>query len=163
MTRWLFVAVVVLALGVGTPAFAQDDAHIGTWKINFEKSKVTPAPTGARPQSITRTYTKFGDGLQYRAETVTADGRHLVVGWSVFFDGKDYQFVGSTASDTIAIKKIDNYTFESTIKKGGKVVTTGTNTVSKDGKTMTWSFKGVNAQGQPVSGAQVFEKQVAGS
>jgi hypothetical protein len=64
-----------------------------------------------------------------------------------------------TTVDAIALKRIDNYTFESVQKKGGKVVTTGTNTVSKDRKTMTWTFKSTNAQGQPVSGVQIFERQ----
>jgi hypothetical protein len=36
---------------------------------------------------------------------------------------------------------------------------TGVNAVSKDGKTVTWTSKGINAQGQPTSGVQVFEKQ----
>ncbi len=35
----------------------------------------------------------------------------------------------------------------------------GTNTVSKDGKTLTYTSKGTNAQGQAVSGVQVFERQ----
>jgi hypothetical protein len=41
----------------------------------------------------------------------------------------------------------------------GKVVTVGTNTVSKDGKTLTWSFKGTNPQGQAVTAVQVFDRQ----
>jgi len=158
--RWLLLVIITLAVGAGSPIVAQEeDAHIGTWKLNIGKSKVTPAPTLPPPQSVTRTYQRFGDGLQYRADVVNAAGRRTTTGWSVYFDGKDYPFVGSTTVDTIALKKVDNYTFESVMKKGGKVVTTGTNTVSKDRRTMTWSFKGTNAQGQPVSGVQVFEKQ----
>jgi hypothetical protein len=45
------------------------------------------------------------------------------------------------------------------LKKAGKPVATGVNAVSKDGKTLTWTSKGINAQGQPTSGVQVFEKQ----
>jgi len=79
MTRWLSLAVVVFALGVASSVFGrQDDAHIGTWKQNFDKSKATPAPTV----------------LVLRAP-----------------------------------------------------------------KTMTYTFKGTNAQGEPVSGVQVFERQ----
>jgi hypothetical protein len=159
MRRWLFLAVIALALGFSSPVLAQEDAHIGMWKQNFAKSKSTPAPTGTQPQSITRKYEKFGDGLKYTSEVVTADGKRTTSTWSAHFDGKDYAFKGSPNFDAIALKRIDAHTFQSTIKKGGKVVTTGTNTVSKDGKTMTWSFKGTNAQGQPNSGAAVFEKQ----
>lgn len=158
MSRWLFVAVVVLAVGVASPVFAQD-AHVGTWKQNFEKSKIDPAPTAPRAQSITRTYEKFGDGLKATLVTVSADGKRTTATFSAHFDGKDYPYTGSAAIDAIALKRIDNYSFEATNKKAGKVVVTGTNVVSKDGKTLTWTSKGTNAQGQPTSGVAVFEKQ----
>lgn len=158
MSRWIFVAVVLLTVGLASPIFAQD-AHVGTWKLNFEKSKVTPAPTGPQPQSVTRTYEKFGDGLKATLETVSADGTHTTATFSAHFDGKDYPYTGSAAIDAIALKRIDDHSFEATNKKAGKVVVAGTNVVSKDGKTLTWTSKGTNAQGQPTSGVQVFEKQ----
>ncbi|HET7220724.1 MAG TPA: hypothetical protein VFJ02_21875 [Vicinamibacterales bacterium] len=40
-----------------------------------------------------------------------------------------------------------------------KSQTTYTRVVSKDGKTMTVTVKGTNAQGQPVNNVVVFEKQ----
>lgn len=49
--------------------------------------------------------------------------------------------------------------FGFTIKKAGKVTSTGTNVVSKDGKTFTQTLKGTNASGQPTSSVAVFEKQ----
>jgi hypothetical protein len=42
------------------------------------------------------------------------------------------------------------------MKKGGKVVGTGQEVVSKDGKTLTLTSKLTNAQGQSVS---VYDKQ----
>jgi hypothetical protein len=74
------------------------------------------------------------------------------------FDGKDYPFTGSGTIDTIAITRSGN-TFESTFKKGGKVVGTGKNTVAKDGKVMTYTPKGTNASGQPTSNVIVYDKQ----
>lgn len=44
MSRWLFVAVVVQAIAIASPVFAQD-AHVGTWKQNFDKSKTVPPST----------------------------------------------------------------------------------------------------------------------
>jgi hypothetical protein len=159
MSRWYFVAIALLAFSVASPALAQD-AHVGTWKQNFAKSTITPAPTGPPPQSATRTYEMFGDGLKATLVTVSPDGtRTTTVTYSAHFDGKDYPYSGSTTIDTIALKRIDASTFESTLKKAGKVVTTGTNVVSKDGKTMTYTSKGTNASGQPTSGVAVFEKQ----
>jgi len=159
MSRWILFAVVLLAVGIVSPVFAQEDAHIGVWKMNFAKSKITPAPTGPQSQSITRTYEKFGDGLKATLETVSADGKHTIAAFSAHFDGKDYPYTGSAAIDSIALKRIDDHSFEATNKKAGKAVVTGTNVVSKDGKTLTWTSKGTNAQGQPTSGVQVFEKQ----
>ena len=165
MTRWLSVAVVVLALGVGSSIFAQqDDAHMGTWTQNFEKTKTTPAPTGPRPQSVTRTYEPFeGKGVTATFVTVTADGKTLTSSYSAHFDGKDYPYTYSGASGGnlthIALKRVDRYTWEAVNKGKGSVTNVGTNTVSKDGKTLTYTFKGTNAQGQPTSGVMVFEKQ----
>ena len=157
-SRWLFV-VAVLALIVGSHVLAQDDAHIGVWKENFAKTKLVPAPTGPQPQSITRTYEKFGDGLKATFVTISADGKRSTASYSAHFDGKDYPYTGAPNIDTIALKKIDNYSFSNVNKKAGKVINTGTNVVSKDGKTMTFTSKGTNAQGQPTSGVVVFEKQ----
>jgi hypothetical protein len=155
--RWLFVAVVV-ALIVSSPVLAQQDAHIGVWKQNFAQTKLVPPPIGPQPQSITRTYEKFGDGLKATFVTISADGKRTTTTYSAHFDGKDYPVTGANF-DTIALKKIDNYSFSNVNKRAGKVVNAGTNVVSKDGKTMTFTSKGTNAQGQPTSGVVVFEKQ----
>src|SRR5689334_17741842 len=145
MSRWLYVCVVVLAVGVASPALAQD-AHVGTWKQNFAKSKQVPPPTGPQPQSVMRTYEMFGDGLKATFVTVNADGKSTTRGYSAHFDSKDYPAPGNEAAgfDTISLRRIDNYSFESVNKKAGKVITTGTNEVSKDGKTMTYTFKGID-------------------
>jgi hypothetical protein len=48
---------------------------------------------------------------------------------------------------------------EVTRKKAGKVVSTATSVVSKDGKTRTLTEKGVNAKGEKISNTLVYEKQ----
>ncbi|HEX4637619.1 MAG TPA: hypothetical protein VH189_15655, partial [Rhizomicrobium sp.] len=60
---------------------------------------------------------------------------------------------------TIALKRIDASTFISEIKKADKVVQRVRNVVSPDGKTITATQKGTNAQGQPYTDVLVFEKQ----
>ena len=163
MTRWLAVAVVVLALGAVSFAQQDDVAHMGTWRQNFEKTKPTPAPTGQRPQSVTRTYEPFeGKGVKATFVTITADGKKVTTSYSAHFDGKDYPYTysGTEGNFThIALKRVDRYTWEAVNKSKGKVTNAGTNTVSKDGKTLTYTFKGTNAQGEPNSGSLVFEKQ----
>ena len=44
-------------------------------------------------------------------------------------------------------------------KKAGKVVLTSTNVVSSDGKTMTITTKGVDADGRPVNNVRVYDRQ----
>ena len=156
--KTMAVAIALFAVGLSAPAFAQD-AHLGTWKGDIGKSTFSPAPTGPAPSSATRTYEMFGDGLKNTLTTVSAAGKISTTTYSAHFDGKDYPYVGSQSFDTIALKRIDASTFTSEIKKAGKVVATVKNTVSPDGKTMTVSIKGTNAQGQPTSSMTVFEKQ----
>ena len=159
MTRWLFVAVAVLALGGSSTVVAQSDPHIGVWKLNLAKSKATPPNTNPPPQSVVRTYEAFeGDGIKATFVTVSADGKQTSSTFSVHFDGKEYPITGAGNVTSIAMKRSDANTW-STTTKGPKTLITGTNTVSKDGKTITWSFKTTNAQGQPVSVVQIFEKQ----
>jgi hypothetical protein len=58
----------------------------------------------------------------------------------------------------VTLKRIDSHTTERVDSKGGKTVMTYHRVVSKDGKTMTVSSKGTNAQGQAVDNMIVFEK-----
>lgn len=154
----LAVAAAALTVAMASPAFAQD-AHVGTWKQNFAMSKSTPVPTAPQPRSATRTYAMFGDGLKFTAVTVSADGKKTTSTYSAHYDGKESPLDGNANADTIILKKIDARTFESTLKKGGKVTSVGTNTVSADGKTMTYTAKGTNAAGQAFNNVQVFDKQ----
>ena len=87
MSRGLVVAVFGVGIAVASPVFAQD-AHVGTWKQNFDKSKSDPAPTAPRPQSITRAYEMFGDGLKFTQVTVSADGKSATSTYSAHYDGK---------------------------------------------------------------------------
>jgi hypothetical protein len=66
---------------------------------------------------------------------------------------------GNATSDGIALKRVDASTFTSELKKGGKVVATVRNVVSADGKTMTTTNTGTNAQGKPTKSVVVYDKQ----
>ena len=74
-------------------------------------------------------------------------------------DGKDYPLTGSQNADKVSLKRIDARTMERTNKKGDTVVLIITQVVSQDGKTMTTTAKGTNAQGQAVDNVTVWEKQ----
>jgi hypothetical protein len=129
---------------------------VGTWRLNVAKSVYTPGPP---PRSQVRTYSQQGNGLKAVIETVQPLGIKTTAEYTAAYDGKDYPLSGNADADTIALSKIDARTFEATLKRGGKVVSTARNTVSMDGKTMTITTKGVNARNQPVSSTALFTKQ----
>jgi hypothetical protein len=100
----------------------------------------------------------------FTIEGINAQGNPMFAQVAYKLDGKDYPVATlgvQTVSDhsTDVFKLIDAYTVEFIDKRGGKVVATGTQTVSKDGKTLTYRGEGTNAQGKPFSNVQVFEKQ----
>ena len=66
---------------------------------------------------------------------------------------------GNPDVDATSLKRIDANTVEFTRKKAGKVVSTATVVISKDGKTRTVTEKGVNAKGEKVSNTLVFDRQ----
>jgi hypothetical protein len=120
------------------------------------KSKYSPGPA---PQSLTLKVEASGEGEKATAEGVNAAGTPTMLQYTANFDGKDYPLTGSPNADKIALKRIDARTTERTDKKGDRVVLTYTRVVSEDGKTMTVTVKGTNAQGQAVDNVQVWEKQ----
>jgi len=62
--------------------------------------------------------------------------------------------------DTLAVKRVDANTTSFEVKKtGGKYHVTGRNVISKDGKTLTQTAKGTDADGKPMTATSVFDKQ----
>ena len=100
-----------------------------------------------------------GDGEKAITEGVNAAGTATMTQYTAQYDGKDSPMTGSQNADTVSLKRIDARTLERTDKKGDKVVGTSTRVVSEDGKTMTVTTKGTNAQGQAVNNVTVWEKQ----
>jgi hypothetical protein len=143
-------------------AWAADDPFVGTWTLNIAKSKFDPGPP---VRSRTVTVEPAGDEVKWSIEQVDANGKLGTVVETLKLDGKDYPrtvtgSMGGPGGDTIALKRIDAYTLEETLKKGGKVVATYKQVVSKDGKERTATqMTGTNAAGQPVHSVLVFDKQ----
>jgi hypothetical protein len=132
------------------------DPLLGTWKMNPAKSRYDPGPA---PRSVTVTFAPAGDGVKVTADEVDADGKARQTEYTVKYDGKDYPIKGAANADTVAVKRIDANTTERTDKKGGKVVATFQRKVSTDGKTLTVTLTGTNAQGKPVNNAVVLDRQ----
>jgi hypothetical protein len=130
--------------------------RIGSWQNNIAKSKYDPGPG---PKSQTLKIEAAGEGEKVTSETVTADGSKTTTEYTANYDGKPYPIKGSATADTVALKRVDSHTTERVDSRGGKTVQTFTRVVSKDGKTMTVTIKGTNAQGKPVHNVVVFERK----
>jgi hypothetical protein len=156
-TFFTVVSVVVLALAGSGLAFAQTDAHMGTWKLNVAKSKFAPGQT---MKSETRTYEPTGDGYKLSGQRVDADGSTHPESFTVKYDGKDNPFTGDAyGADTLAVKLVDVNHIDATEKKGGKMLYTSKVVVSNDGRVMTITSKGKTESGQPINAVLVYDKQ----
>ncbi|MCA1583949.1 MAG: hypothetical protein LC791_03955 [Acidobacteria bacterium] len=74
------------------------------------------------------------------------------------FDGKPYPVTGNPDGDMVVAKRVSANTIETSYTLKGKPTTVNTRVVSADGKTLTVTTTGTNAQGQKVNNVQVFEK-----
>jgi len=127
---------------------------IGTWQFNPAKSTFT----GRAPKGQLRTYAIAGDAEKLTAKGISADGKPTLVRYTARYDGKDYPITGSLGGDIISLKRIDEYTTESTQKRAGKPVIIATRVVSKDGKTLTVTSKGTTAEGEAINNVMVFDR-----
>jgi len=133
------------------------DPLTGTWDLNLAKS--TFSSNVPAPKSQTRTYEATGQQDKMTGEIIYADGNRVTLQYTANLDGKDYPFEGWAMADTISLTPVDTLTTTYTQKKEGKVVGGGTRVISKDGKTMTISFKGTDPKGQPMEFILVFDKR----
>jgi len=147
------ILVAVLALAV--IAWGAD-TNVGTWKLNLDKSKYRPGPA---PKSATLTIEAQDGGIKYASHGESAEGSPTHIEFTATYDGKDNPVTGSPDFNSIALKRIDAHTVESTTKKDGTVMLTSRTVVSHDGKTRTLTSKGRNAAGQDVNNVVVYDRQ----
>ncbi len=131
------------------------NVNMGTWKLNEAKSKI---PAGA-PKNLTVKYEAAGDSVKATVDGVDGQGKPTHNVWTGKFDGKDYPVTGDPASDTRAIKQIDEHHLELTVKKGGKVTISGKLVVAPDGKSRTLTASGTDAMGMKMESVTVYDKQ----
>ena len=131
------------------------DPVLGTWNLNLAKSKYVPGPP---PKSEVRIYEADSAGVKTTITTVYQDGNSVTVRYPANYDGREHPVSGSTATDGIVMRKIDDYTADSTLIHAGVVVGTARRVVSPDGKTMAITYQG-ESQGEKVNNKGVYEKK----
>jgi formylglycine-generating enzyme required for sulfatase activity len=152
-TRTILLTLVVCFVGAAAALAA--DANVGTWKLNSAKSKFTPGT----PKNDTVIVEVAGDNMKVTVDGTDGDGKPAHNTWTGKFDGKDYPVTGDAASDMRSYTKVNDRTLTLTLKKDGKVTTTGRIVVSADGKSRTVTTTGTDPQGKKVSGTAVYDKQ----
>jgi hypothetical protein len=152
-TLLLFVPAVIWA----------DDPFAGTWKLNASKSKYDK---GSPPKEQIVTITNSGDS-QLNSVTITpASGNPVSYRYTVPVKGGTGEVSlqrdasGSQGSfDAVTGKRPNENTRDLRFTLNGKDVRTVHSVVSKDGKTMRVTVKGMDALGNPVDAVMVLEKQ----
>ena len=127
---------------------AADNPFIGTWKLNVAKSKFNPGPP-LQSQTVTI-------GADNKVEVSGVDGKGQTVNWSYTFAPGEATITGipdATVIETRTGNTVDH------AWKMGKSIEKGRGVISKDGKTMTYTLTGTNADGKKISDRSLYEKQ----
>jgi hypothetical protein len=153
----LNVSLLLSVLAVMAVTLFAADTAAGTWKLNAAKSKFTGSVV-IKSQTDVREATPDG-GMKVTRTGQSADGTPIKGSYTYKYDGKEYPATG-LAFDVLAVKRVDaNKTTFEVKKTGGKYHVTGQTVISADGKTMTQTAKGTDADGKPISSTVVFDKQ----
>ena len=150
------VARLILVMTITAIGLVGADTSLGTWKRNIAKSTPsTPNPITC----LTMVIEAYDGGIRTTMTGERKDGTAYNSSYTAKYDGKEYPVTGATAN-TISIKQIDANTFAFDTKKTGvKYHVTGRTVISKDGKTMTTTGKGVDDAGKPLSLTIVYDKK----
>ena len=149
---------VVAMLSISAGLLAADNPFVGTWKLNFAKTKSTRQ--GPPPKSRTIQYEPYSeDGIKSSMITVDAQGKSSHEEYAAKFDGRDYEITGDDPRQII-LKRIDAKNFEATYKRHGAATSHARFVVSKDGKTLTITTSGTAGNGERYSNdMRVYDKQ----
>ena len=135
----------LLALMLLTPAIAVASSPFdGTWKMRLDSLKVSGKPD----------VFEVGNGTYSCVSCVPA--------YKIKADGTDQPVQGQDYFDHKAVNVTGPSSVELTNKKDGKVVSTASVSVSADGSTMTWKWKG-NVGEKPTSGVNTYKRVAPGA
>jgi hypothetical protein len=134
------------------------DAFTGTWKMNTAKSTFAK---GKEVKELTATVIEQGENRMVTAKGTGTDGKAISTKYSAPAKGGPVNYTegGPVAGTTVVSKRVDANTIDSTATLNGKQVGTTHAVVSKDGKTLTMTRKGVDDKGKAVEGVEVYSRQ----
>jgi hypothetical protein len=149
-------AVALLLIAVPGSALAAD-AFVGTYKLNAAKSATSG---GQLPPEMTLTISEEGNNLLIATSAKAADGTPIPSDvLTVPKAGGTVRAPQGASYDMNRVSRRDPNTIEMVALQNGKEKTRVKFALSKDGKTLTRSFTSTNAQGKPVNGTSVLERE----
>ncbi len=154
----MFTRVLVVSAIATVSAFCADSS-IGTWKVNMEKSKYTPAPWTVK--NLTAVREAAPGGVKVTVSGEQTNGTAINSSYTAKFNGSPATVEGQSAPyDSISVKQVNANTFTYAAKNSKtKYRASGRTVISSDGKTMTTRAKGTDAQGKPMTLLLVYDKQ----
>ena len=134
------------------------DPFVGTYRLNATKSATTG---GQMPAELTLTISEEGTNLLVATSGKTAAGAAISAdvltlpkaGGTVKAPSSERNF------DSTVVKRTNANTIDVVAMQKGKERTRVKFALSRDGKTLTRSFTSTNAQGRPVQGSTVLERE----
>ena len=153
------VVIVALIALVNSTAVAQSvEPSVGTWKVNLAKSTYSPGPKPTVAATVN--VEPSGSGIKTTIDGVNPQGKPTHTEVVGMFDGQDNPVKGAQApNSTVAYTRVNGRTYDAVGKVNGKPTVTTRVAISADGKTLTATQTGTNAQGQTVSNVIVADKQ----
>jgi hypothetical protein len=150
------IAVLSLAICFALGTVCSASPQMGKWKLNESKSQF--APGAAKNKMVV--YSAAGDQVKVTVDGIDGSGQKAHNEWMGKFDGRDYAVTGDPTADMRSYKMIDDRTLALTVKKGGKVTTTGRIVVSADGKSRTVTTTSKDDKGKKMTNLAVFDKKM---
>jgi len=154
-----FLTKTLLAFAITTITAFGADNSLGTWKLNVEKSKYTPAPFPIK--SLTTVREAADGGVKVTTTGERADGTQVNTTYTAKYDGSESTVTGSgVLYDKVSVKQANANTLTDQRKKtGGSYQASSRTVISNGGKTMTVTVKGSNADGKAFTSSLVWDKQ----
>jgi len=154
----VLVSLAALLAASPTARTQSTDPWMGTWKVNLAKSTYRPGPKPTVAGTVKME--PMTDGFKTTIDGTSPQGQPTHTETVGKFDGNDNPVTGApTPNTTAAYKRSNGRTFEVMGKVDGKPTVTTRVVVSADGKTLTATQTGKNAQGENVNNVIVAEKQ----
>jgi hypothetical protein len=151
------LALALALIGVPHPASAADP-FVGTYKLNVAKSATSG---GQLPPDLTLTISEEGTNLLIATSGKSADGSPISADVLVVpkSGGTIKAPAGERNYDSTVVSRTNPNTIDLVALQKGKERTRVKFALSRDGRTLTRSFTSTNAQGRPMKGTSVLERE----